>query len=284
MTTIEMSNPEGITTDVISSPPNLTSDDLEIDPATMEPMGHGGHSLVSKVNTKSFPNPSVLKIFRFTMPPNPASPDTSIKYTGHPRDPDDAYFLSEKASYTLLQTSQSHTYTPKLHTAITISPSLEPHFLAYYNPRLHRQKRQRQLKLPKDQSEGLFPLKAVLIEYIPGLRLSAFRSIPITIGQKIIDGMEYIHSKGIFHRDVKKRNVMIVPNIELPVASEDTAEEKIARDIILDGSEKVVWIDFSNSLVISDFQGDGTEREESFSRALEEEMEDVYKMVERLQR
>ncbi|EPS36860.1 hypothetical protein H072_9632 [Dactylellina haptotyla CBS 200.50] len=235
-----MADPKETTADKTPSLPTFTTDELEIDPTAMEPMGHGGHSLVFKVKAKGFPHPSVLKIFRFTLPPNPASSSPLSQHTT-PRDPDYQYFLSEKTSYSLLRTSPVRLgCAPGLHAVVTISPSFEPYLFQYFNPNQHRRRRQAQLKLQRDQLESQLPLKGVLIEYIHGLRLSAFHWIPASISQKIIDGMEYMHSKGILHRDVKKRNVLIVPEHSISISAKDADEEKTARDIVLSGSEQML--------------------------------------------
>ena len=44
--------------------PTLTTEELKIDPSSIQPMGHGGHSLVYRVSAKGFSTPSVLKIVR----------------------------------------------------------------------------------------------------------------------------------------------------------------------------------------------------------------------------
>ncbi|KAF3930242.1 hypothetical protein ABW20_dc0104923 [Dactylellina cionopaga] len=235
-----MADPEDTQEETPAEPPALlpvfSTDDLEIDPSAIEPMGHGGHSLVFKVSAKGFPAPSVLKI---------------------------------KSSYTNLQLPPPHvtTYTPALHAIVTISPTFEPHLRTHFNPYLHRKRRRVQLKLTLEETEAQLPLKGVLIEYIPGIRLSAFRSIPPAISQKIMDGIRHIHSKGILHRDAKKRNIIIVPNSD-----------------VLDGSEKVVWIDFSNSLVVEDFRGEPAGRDELFRRAIEAEVVEVEKIISKLER
>ncbi|KAK6496411.1 hypothetical protein TWF481_002431 [Arthrobotrys musiformis] len=249
-------------------------------------MGHGGHSLVYKVSAKGFPTPSVLKIFRFTLPlQNPTSSTAAIfKYT-NPRDPDYAYFHSEKSSYTRLLPSPEtpHTYTPKLHAIVKISPSFEHHLLQNYNPSQHRRRRQSQLRVKGEDVIERLPLMGVLIEYIHGLRLSAFHSIPREISEKIVDGIRHIHSTGVLHRDVKKRNVLVIPNSTVEDVGEEV-EEIVARDVVLDGTEKVVWIDFSNSIVLSDFRGTDEEQAEVFNRSVEAEMKEVNKMVDKLER
>ncbi|KAK6341882.1 hypothetical protein TWF730_001368 [Orbilia blumenaviensis] len=265
--------------------PTFTTEELEIDPALIQPMGHGGHSLVYKIpSAKGFPHPSVLKIFRYTLPPNPASsPSTILQYTHH-RDPDYAYFHSEHSSYTRLTSSPtSQQYTPKIYASVIISPSFEPHILANYNPSLHRRRRQSQLRVKGSEVAERLPLKGVLIEYINGLRLSVFPVIPSEIAKKIVDGMTHLHSVGVLHRDVKKRNVMVVPNST--ISSNDEKEKEItAQGVVLDGTEKVVWIDFSNSIVLSDFRGTDDEQVDIFARSAEAEMQDVSKMVTKLER
>ncbi|KAK6522047.1 hypothetical protein TWF281_002616 [Arthrobotrys megalospora] len=268
--------------------PTFTTEELEIDPASVQPMGHGGHSLVYKVSAKGVPQPICFKDsvlhFRFTLPQNPASSTSAIFQYTHPRDADYAYFNSEQSSYTNLLPSQtSNSYTPTIHAIVTISPSFEPYILSNYNPGLHRRRRQSQLRVRGDKIVEQLPLKGALIEYVHGLRLSAFHSIPSEISTKIVDGMEHIHSMGILHRDVKKRNVLIVPNTPVSSTNEEE-EETTARDIVLDGTEKVVWIDFSNSLVLADFRGTDDEQHEVFNRSTEAEMNEVNKMVARLER
>ncbi|KAF3284446.1 hypothetical protein TWF132_009865 [Orbilia oligospora] len=271
-----MSDPSGI--------PTFTTEELEIDPSSIQPMGHGGHSLVYKASAKGFPTPSVLKIFRFTLPPNPASSTSTIFQYTHPRDPDYAYFHSEQSSYARLLPSQtSQLYTPTIHAIVTISPSFEPHILANYNPSQHRRRRQSQLRIKGEDVMERLPLKGVLIEYIHGLRLSAFPFIPAEISEKIVDGIKHIHSMGVLHRDVKKRNVLIVPNSTVSSIDEEV-EEVTARDVVLDGTEKVVWIDFSNSIVLSDLRGTEEEQVEIFTRSTEAEMKEVNKMVAKLER
>ncbi|KAK6330964.1 hypothetical protein TWF718_003158 [Orbilia javanica] len=271
----------------MSAPPEIptfTTEELEIDPSSIQPMGHGGHSLVYKVSAKGFPSPSVLKIFRFTLPTNPASSTSAIFRHTHPRDPDYAYFHSEESSYSRLLASQtSQLYTPTIHAIVTISPSFEPHILANYNPSQHRRRRQSQLRIRGEDVLERLPLKGLLIEYIHGLRLSAFNSIPSEVSKKIVDGITHIHSVGVLHRDVKKRNVLIVPNSTISSIDEEM-EEINARDVVLDGTEKVVWIDFSNSIPLSDFLGTEEEKLEVFTRSTEVEMQEVNKMVTKLER
>lgn len=108
-----------------------------------------------------------------------------------------------------------------------------------------------------------------------------------------MSGMEYIHERGVLHRDVKKRNVMIIPNRTDAAegrkdGDEDESEgrgvDSDETEVELDGTEEVVWIDFSNSLVLEDFTGERDEQMIEFLRVQEEEKEEVRKMIRRLER
>ncbi|KAK6353342.1 hypothetical protein TWF696_005310 [Orbilia brochopaga] len=296
--------------------PALTTDDLQITPQSLlHPLDHGGHSLVFKVAIApsvqsalniNLPTPVVLKIFRFTLPVNPAARAVQDEIT---RDRHEAYFLSECTSYTLLQSPLAAVpFTPVLFATVMVSSSLEPHLRGHFS------------LTPRIDSQRKIPIKGILISYVPGLRLSAFQSIPTEIARKVIDGLRFIHSRGVLHHDVKKRNLMIAPGaiassragatdddkndnvnengekatrdaVVVPRTDassggnvNDNNDNQAARETPLDGSEEVFWIDFSNSLTIENWGGESPAREEAFARAMEAEMREAVKMVTRLQR
>lgn len=139
---------------------------------------------------------------------------------------------------------------------------------------------------PRRTRNGVLPIKGILISHVPGVRLSCFRSIPAEIACKVIEGLSFIHSRGVLHRDVKKRNVLIVPTVR--ASSGGATDDDDIRDALvdpLDGGEDVFWIDFSNSLTVEGFWSSRAHANEaSFASAKSEELREASKMVDRLQR
>jgi serine/threonine protein kinase len=130
-----------------------------------------------------------------------------VKYYGYTHEIIDNEEISQSSQLSQSQLSLSTSMSPKANENISMPPPLLGWSLSSSSLKFY------------EKTENIY----LFMEYINGVNLEMFvekmkksNNIDydkiLVIGKKLIDGLQYLHSQNIVHRDIKPLNIMIIDN------------------------------------------------------------------------